>query len=103
MEIGIQRNEKRRLAAELKIAGKEHEVQIKDAGMKSAELLFSNNELEHFAYLASHDLKQPMRTISNYIGLLADRYLPQLDADARKYIEATQDAARRMSALIETL
>jgi len=70
---------------------------------KTEELQRTNKELEHFAYVASHDLREPLRKISNFTELLADRYRGQLDEKADKYIWFVVDGAKRMDRLIEDL
>jgi signal transduction histidine kinase len=79
---------------------KDTESELKNALLK---LQKSNMELQQFAYAASHDLKEPLRTISSYLVLLSKRYKGQLDRDADDFIDFTVDAAKRMSLLIDNL
>ncbi len=64
------------------------------------ELKTKNHELEQFAYVASHDLQEPLRMISSFMSLLDKKYSPQLDDKARQYIYYATDGARRMRQII---
>ncbi|MCA9187221.1 MAG: PAS domain S-box protein [Planctomycetales bacterium] len=69
----------------------------------ACELEKSNHELEQFAYVASHDLKEPLRMVASFTGLLAEEYRGKLDANADRYIDFATNGAKRMAALIDDL
>ncbi len=82
--------------SELKQA--ENELKLYANKLKS-----SNKELEQFAYIASHDLREPLRMVSNYLQLLQNRYSTDLDEDAKEFIHFAVDGAKRMNVLINDL
>ncbi|MFC5048721.1 ATP-binding protein [Aquimarina hainanensis] len=70
---------------------------------QSLELASKNQELEQFAYIASHDLQEPLNTISSFIGLLAEDYKDTFDETGKESLGFIQDASIRMKNLIDAL
>ncbi|KIL96833.1 Phytochrome two-component sensor histidine kinase Cyanobacterial phytochrome B [Paramagnetospirillum magnetotacticum MS-1] len=76
-----------------------YHVQEELAG-KTTELERSNADLEQFAYVASHDLREPLRMVNSFLGLLDKKFGSTLPDDAREYIAYAKDGAKRMDSLI---
>ncbi|MEU0303173.1 ATP-binding protein [Streptomyces sp. NPDC006175] len=90
---------RRRLVAEL-AETQERETLLDE---QTTELRRSNSELEQFAYVASHDLQEPLRKVASFCQLLEKRYSAQLDDRGRQYIDFAVDGAKRMQVLINDL
>jgi PAS domain S-box-containing protein len=69
----------------------------------SEQLRKSNESLEEFAYVASHDMQEPLRVVASYCQLLKEKYYDDLDAEGQKYIDYSVDSAMRMRTLIREL
>lgn len=76
---------------------------ITDRKKAEEEIMHSNEELERFAYIASHDLQEPLRMVSNFTLLLEDEYGGVMDETAQQYMRFTIDAAQRMQDLVNDL
>lgn len=83
---------------------KTHEDQLlqlnKDLSKQKAELITSNKELEQFAYVASHDLQEPLRMVTSFLTLIEKRYNTTLDEKGLKYINFAVEGAKRMRQII---
>ncbi|MEU5693310.1 ATP-binding protein [Actinosynnema sp. NPDC020468] len=90
---------RRRIVAELAEARERNTV----LDTTAADLRRSNSELEQFAYVASHDLQEPLRKVASFCQLLQARYAERLDGRANQYIDFAVDGAKRMQVLINDL
>jgi light-regulated signal transduction histidine kinase (bacteriophytochrome) len=102
-ELAFQNKEKENRAAELIIANKELIFQNEEKEKRATQLIIANKELEQFAYIASHDLREPLRTVANYMQVFEEDYINLLDDTAKKYLHAVNEAIKRMSRLIKSL
>lgn len=79
---------------------KQNQVDLEQAVL---ELKRSNRDLEEFAYVASHDLREPLRKIRSFSELLLEDYADQIDHDGRRYFDYIIDGAKRMDALVQSV
>ncbi|MEY2408491.1 MAG: hypothetical protein QOF48_1161, partial [Verrucomicrobiota bacterium] len=89
-----------RAQSELRALNEQLEQRVLD---RTLELRRSNEDLEQFAYVASHDLQEPLRMVTSYITLLRQREGPKLDPNAQQFIAIALDGATRMQQLIQDL
>jgi len=111
--LAFQNKEREKRAEELIIANKELAFQNEEKEKRASELIIANKELafqnevnkvlEQFTYVVSHNLQEPLRTISNYIQVFEEDYLKILDENACKYLNLIDDSTKRMSMLLNSL
>ncbi|CDL01336.1 Putative sensory transduction histidine kinase,phytochrome-like (modular protein) [Magnetospirillum gryphiswaldense MSR-1 v2] len=88
------------MTKDLRIAVQNTESAQRDLAVQAQSLAQSNTDLEQFAYVASHDLREPLRMVTMYLALVSRKLGPDLDADMKEFIGFAVDGAKRMDALI---
>jgi signal transduction histidine kinase len=105
--VGQEMSQRRRAEEEIRELNKDLERRVAERTAELSErardLARSNAELQQFAYVASHDLQEPLRMVASFTQLLAKRYKDKLDDDARDFIRYAVDGATRMQTLISDL
>jgi PAS domain S-box-containing protein len=96
--VHITRDISDQVEAELALAQTQRELEAQNRVLEQ-----SNSDLEQFAYIASHDLSEPLRAVAGMVGLLARRYQGQLDQDADEFITFAVEGCERMRNMIEDL
>ncbi|MEZ4827191.1 MAG: tetratricopeptide repeat protein [Bacteroidia bacterium] len=84
-------------------ANKVLEFQKQEIEIKNKELASSNNELDQFAHVVSHDLKQPIRTIANYSGLMERKFANELDVNGKSFLHFISDGVANLNELVSDL
>ena len=79
------------------------ELELERQQIQAQQLQQKNRELEQFAYIASHDMQEPLRTVKNFVHLIDKKYHNQLDDNADRYLQFITDATTRMSDLVKGL
>lgn len=106
-EQKLQEEKIKDLIIELKILNEKLEQEVKvrtvDLQQSNLELRRSNQDLEQFAYIASHDLQEPLRMVGNFVQLLERQYRDKIDEEGKEYIKYIVDGVSRMSKLIQNL
>src|SRR5204863_9451017 len=95
--------ERDRAAAERRDGARRLEVALRELDLRAQELDRSNHDLAQFAYVASHDLKEPLRAVRGFSQLLARDYEGRLDTRADEYLDFINDGAGRMQSLVDAL